>query len=98
MAKKKNKIEVGLIRGNNISNPVKPDVESFKELVKRGSEVEKAVNPALLISALDYPVNIAYGIDAIRLSPRASIKVGDVEKLPEKLPDRVYVKRIATVK
>ena len=99
MAKKKaNNIEVKLIRGNNISNPTKPDVESFKELVKRGEVLEKEVNPAYLISALDHPVNIVYGSDTIRLSPRAKVKVGNVEKLPKELPNRIYVKRIAALK
>lgn len=94
MSDKKSEISVGVIRGNNISNTTKPDVDLFKSLVKEGSKIEEAVKPALLISILDYPINIEYGDAVIRLSPRAKLKVGDYRKLPSKLPASVYLKKI----
>lgn len=93
-ATKKNKITVGLIRGNHISNTTKPDVELFKRQVAEGEKVDERLNPALLISGLDHPENIEYGDTIIRLSPRARVEIGDYKKLQSDLPKRVYVKKI----
>jgi hypothetical protein len=98
MAASKNNITVGIIRGNDIGNTTKPDVDLFKRQVAKGEIVEQSVNPALLISTLDYPINIAYNDGFIRLSPRAKIKVGDVNKLQKELPARVFLKKITSLK
>jgi len=97
MVKQKNDIDVKLIQGNLISNPTKPDVELYKELVEKGKIVEEVVHPALVISRLDYPVVLNYGESKIRLSPRSILKVGDVDKLGE-LEKGVFLKKITSVK
>lgn len=99
MAKKKNKIDVNLIRGNNISKTTKPDVELFNKLVEEGSKVEKQINPALLISRLDYPENVKYGDRTIRMSPRANVKIADANKIKsEGLPKGIFLKKLTATK
>ena len=100
MAKKKqNKIEVKVIKGNNVSETKKPDMPSYERLVQMGEKVEKSPRPALLVSRLDHPEYIKYGASTIRLSPRAFEKVGDVEKLDAgNLPKGIYLKKLASVK
>jgi hypothetical protein len=91
---KKNKISVGLIRGNNISTEAKPDVELFNELVKIGKEAEEIVDPVLLISRVDYPITVKYGDRMIRVSPRSQLKVADGSLLGE-LPNGIYKKKLS---
>lgn len=98
MAKTKNKIEVKLIRGNNINSQMQLDMVEYKRMVKEGEKTEKAIRPALLISRLDHPEVVKYGDTHIRISPRVNERIGDVEKLPEKLPVGIFVKKIALVK
>ncbi len=90
----RNTIELKLIRGNHrISNSTKPDIELYKKLVKEGSEREEIKKPGLLISRLDHPVDVAYDERTIRLSPRAKLKVADIDKLGE-LSQGVFLKKI----
>jgi len=49
MVKKRNTVEVKLIQGNEISNEKKPDIQSFKELVEKGSKTEEVKKPGILI-------------------------------------------------
>lgn len=94
MSKKRNSVTVGLIRGNEKnSNQSKPDVELVKELIAKGKVVEEMIDPCLVISRLDYPVNVEYGDDTIRLSPRGRVTVCDTQKLGE-LPNGVVKKRL----
>jgi len=88
-----NKITVGLIDGNTISENVKPKVELLNELVKEGAKVEEAVKPALLISTVDYPVTIKYGDHCIRLTGRAREKIADWSKIGD-LPDGIALKKV----
>ena len=94
MAGKRNKVSVGLIKGNlKNSNETKPDVELFNEKVKKGEKREKVVEPVLLISRLNYPVEVKLGEDAIRISPRSKLKIADASKLGA-LPNGVVKKRL----
>ena len=97
MAKKdKNKIEVKVIQGNNVSKSTVLDMDEYAAKVKEGATPEKTPRVGWLISRLDYPVIVSYGKNDIRVSPRSVLKVGDVEKVG-KLPKGVYTKKIAKV-
>lgn len=79
---KRNSIEVKLIRGNHrISNSTKPDIELYKSLVTKGNLKEELVKPALVISRVDYPIDVEYGGSTIRVSPRAKLPVADMDLL-----------------
>jgi hypothetical protein len=97
MAKKRNTIKVGLIKGNEskISKTDEVSVKSFNETLEKGKQTDEIIQPCLLISRLDYPVDISYGDSVIRLSPRAKEKLGDVNKIKnEKLPNGIFIKEL----
>jgi hypothetical protein len=94
MSKKRNSVKVGLIKGNNISTDTKPDIQSFKEAVKKGNTPDVNKKPGYIISRVDYPVDCKYGDDVIRVSPRAKLKVGDLSKLENPLPQGLVSKSL----
>jgi hypothetical protein len=93
---KRNNVKVGLIRGNHIASKTpKPDLNLYKSQVKRGAMLEKDVNPALIISLVDYPIDVQYGADKIRISPRARLKIADHSKLnKDRLPKGIALKQL----
>jgi len=93
MKKKRNEIKVQLMEGNNISNDKKPDIESFDELVKKGSLPDKISRPGFIISKVDYPITVEYGDDQIRVSPRARLQVGNLDKV--KVKDGIVLKALS---
>jgi hypothetical protein len=89
---KKNRVFVGL-QGEKlgIESGKKGDKYCQGEPLK--IEVEERVQPAKLISRLDYPEEVAYGTDSIRISPRSRTIVADMSKLG-KLPKGIIAKEI----
>lgn len=59
-------------------------------------EAKKKVSSgrALLLSKLDYPVDIQYGDAIIRVSPRAKLIINDSSLLPNKLPHGIILKKL----
>ena len=91
---KRNTVQVKLIQGNEISNEKKPDIQSFKELVEKGSKTEEIKKPGLLISRVDYPITVKYGDDVIRVSPRSKLKIANTDKLGG-LVEGLFLKKIS---
>ena len=92
---KKNKISISVMEGNSkISNTSQPDVKSYKKQVEKGKEIDKMVDPVLVISRLDHPEDITYKGEIVRVSPRAKLTFGDVSKVGD-LPTGLFKKKLA---
>lgn len=89
----RNKIEVKLMRGNEISKTTAPDVKLIDKMIKEGQKEHKIVDPVLVINSNDHAEIIKYGESTIRLSPRARQKVADASLLGE-LPKGVLKKKL----
>ena len=98
---RKNKIEMRVIRGNHKPSQMpKPDLKLFQEQVRQGKIPEKRKNPAMVISLVDYPIEITYDGKGMMLSPRERMSVGDHQKLDKnRLPKgKVALKLLPAVK
>lgn len=91
MAKSK-KVFVG-VKGEPIGIESGSKGNTYLQGAPKKVAVEERVNPAKLISRLNYPVQIKYGEETINVSPRAKLTIADETKLG-KLPVGIVVKKI----
>jgi hypothetical protein len=81
-------------------NPKGPEyLKKAREAKLKGPAPAPAVkNPGLLISSNDFPVPVKYGDTEMRVSPRARLKIPDVDLLPSQLPPGIHLKKKSAVK
>jgi hypothetical protein len=89
---KKNSIKVALKDGAPEESVT--DMKVVEERVEKAAKKEDAVKPCIVASTVDYPVDLEYGLDKIRLTGRQRIKLADFDKLKKPLPKGVSAKEL----
>lgn len=75
----KNKVEIKLERLDPMENPA--DSSIITDSLHKVETNEEAKNPATVISRADHPIEVKYGSELIRLSPRQVVEVADSSKI-----------------
>lgn len=88
MAEKKNKIELGLKDEPETMKVI--NEKSTKKVQVLSQLKNKVVNGGTLISNVNYPVIVKYGLDSIRVSPRSRMKIANKDLIGE-LPSGIIL-------
>jgi hypothetical protein len=75
----KNKVEIKLERLDPMENPA--DSSIITDSLHKADIKEESCNPATVISRADHPIEVMYGGETIRMSPRQVVEVADSSKI-----------------